>query len=135
MRRRGSRIARYTLAPLGMVLRMMMGAQSAFEPLKPRTGVKLAEGAHEPPRMTPARVKAMTVAADGLIRAKSVLAAEATVSTGVVDGLVEAGLLVEVQLPEKTYRIPQADHATPEFGEHQIPAVETLRSAVDGANF
>ena len=29
-------IANYTLAPLGMVLRMMMGAQSAFEPLKAR---------------------------------------------------------------------------------------------------
>ncbi|MEQ1612839.1 MAG: primosomal protein N' [Hyphomicrobiaceae bacterium] len=128
-------IAKYTLSPLGMVLRMMMGAQSAFEPQKPRTGVRLAEGAHEPPRMTPARLKALDVASDGLIRAKSALAAEATVSTGVVDGLVEAGLLVEVQIPEKTYRTPQPDHASPEFGEHQMPAVETLRSAIDGRNF
>jgi primosomal protein N' (replication factor Y) (superfamily II helicase) len=128
-------ISKYTLSPLGMVLRMMMGAQSAFEPQKPRTGVQFVEGAHLPPRMTPARLKALDVARDGFIRAKSALAAEATVSTGVVDGLVEAGLLVEVQIPEKTYRIPQADHAVTEFGEHQMPAVETLRSAIDGANF
>jgi primosomal protein N' (replication factor Y) len=128
-------ISKYTLAPLGMVLRMMMGAQSAFEPLKARTGVRLAEGASLPPRMTPARLKAMEAARDGLIRAKSALAAEATVSTGVVDGLVQAGLLVEVQIPERGYRIPDPDHAKPAFGEHQLSAVETLRSSVDGRNF
>ena len=32
-------IARYTLAPLGMVARMMMSAQAAFEPQPPRFGV------------------------------------------------------------------------------------------------
>ena len=30
-------------APLGMVARMMMGAQSAFEPVKPRFGVRIAD--------------------------------------------------------------------------------------------
>jgi primosomal protein N' (replication factor Y) (superfamily II helicase) len=128
-------ISKYTLAPMGMVLRMMMGAQAAFEPQKPRSGVRAAEGATAPPRMTPARLKAMEVASDGLIRAKSALAAEACVSTGVVDGLVQAGLLVEVQIPERTYRIPDPDHAATIFGEHQIPAAETLKSAVDGRNF
>ena len=128
-------ISKYTLAPLGMVLRMMMGAQSAFEPQKPRSGVRLAQGAATPPRMTPARLKAMHVAADGLIRAKSALALEANVSAGVVDGLVQAGLLVEVQIPERTYRRPNPAHSVAQFGEHQAIAVETLRSAVDGKNF
>ena len=128
-------ISKYTLAPLGMVLRMMMGAQSAFEPQKPRSGVRLAQGAVTPPRMTPARLKAMHVAADGLIRAKSALALEANVSAGVVDGLVQAGLLVEVQIPERTYRRPNPAHSVAQFGEHQAIAVETLRSAVDGKNF
>ncbi len=128
-------IAKYTLSPLGMVLRMMMGAQAAFEPQKPRTGVRAAEGAHLPPRMTPARLKAMETAGDGLIRAKSALAAEAGVSSGVVDGLVQAGLLVEVLIPERSYRAPNPDFAATTFGEHQIPAVETLRAAVDGRNF
>jgi primosomal protein N' (replication factor Y) (superfamily II helicase) len=128
-------ISKYTLAPLGMVLRMMMGAQAAFEPQKPRSGVRKAEGAAMPKRMTPARLKAMEVAHDGLIRAKSALAVEANVSAGVIDGLVQAGLLVDVQIPERTYRTPKPAHAVPDFGEHQIPAVETLRSAVDGRNF
>ena len=34
-------VARYTLAPLGMVVRMMMGSSAVFEPVKPRFGVKL----------------------------------------------------------------------------------------------
>ena len=37
-------IAKYTLAPLGMVVRMMMSAQAAFEPARPRFGVRLVEG-------------------------------------------------------------------------------------------
>ncbi len=128
-------ISKYTLAPLGMVLRMMMGAAAAFEPQKPRTGVTLAQDTSDPLRMTPARSKAMRVARDGQIRAKSALAAEALVSTGVVDGLVEAGLLVEVTIPERSYPRPNPDHAITTFGDEQQAAVDTLRSAVDGRNF
>ena len=32
-------VARYTLTPLGMVVRMMMGAPTVFEPARPRFGV------------------------------------------------------------------------------------------------
>ena len=70
-------VARYTLAPLGMVVRMMMGSSAVFEPVKPRFGVKRNEDAPEPPRMTPARKRALEIAADGLVRAKGALAAEA----------------------------------------------------------
>ena len=51
-------IAKYTLAPLGMTVRMLMSARAVFEPQKPRFGVTLVEGAPEPPRMTPARQRA-----------------------------------------------------------------------------
>src|ERR1700674_5010284 len=70
-------IARYTLGPLGMVVRMMMSARAAFEPVKPRFGVTAVEGAPEPPRMTPARKRALEIAGDGAIRVKSALAGEA----------------------------------------------------------
>ena len=50
-------IAKYTLAPLGMVSRMMMSAQTAFEPEKPRFGVRLVEGAANPAKMTAARTQ------------------------------------------------------------------------------
>jgi primosomal protein N' (replication factor Y) (superfamily II helicase) len=128
-------IARYTLAPLGMVVRMMMSARAAFDPVKPRFGVTAVEGAPEPPRMTPARRRALDIAGDGAIRAKSALASEADCSTGVIDGLVAAGSLVEVAIPEK--RLPQPDprHRETEFTPEQARAVHALQSAVDACNF
>ena len=128
-------VARYTLAPLGMVVRMMMSAQAAFEPVKPRFGVARVEGAALPPRMTPARTRAIEIAADGLIRTRGALAAEAGCSTGVVDGLVEAGCLVEVVIPERRFPRPDPNHATVTFTEAQAQAVETLMASVDAGTF
>jgi len=128
-------IARYTLSPLGMVVRMMMGAQAVFEPPRPRFGVRIVEGAPEPPRMTPARKRAIEIASDGLARAKSALAAEAGCTTGVIDGLVQAGVLVEVAIPEKRYPQPRPAHSMVQFGPDQERAVHALRSAVDADNF
>ncbi len=128
-------VARYTLSPLGMVVRMMMGAQAVFDPPKARMGVRLVEGAPVPPRLTPARKRALDVAADGLVRAKSALATEAACSTGVVDGLVAAGLLVEIAIPERRPPRPDPAHRVVTFNDHQQRAVDTLRSAVDAANF
>jgi primosomal protein N' (replication factor Y) len=128
-------IGGYTLAPLGMVVRMMMSASAAFEPVKPRFGVRCVLDAADPPRMTPARKRALDLARDGLIRAKSALAAEAACSTGVVDGLVASGNLVEVAIPERRYPVPNADHRVTDFTPEQAEAVHALVSAVDGAGF
>jgi primosomal protein N' (replication factor Y) len=128
-------VARYTLAPLGMVMRMMMSAQAAFEPVKPRFGVSIVSGAPLPPRMTPERARAIEIASDGLIRAKPALAAEAACTTGVVDGLVKAGVLVEVAIPEKRFPRPNPRHHQTELSPDQAVAVATLTSAVDAASF
>ena len=48
-------VARYTLAPLGMVVRMMMGADAAFEPPKPASAFASSKVRPHPPQMTPAR--------------------------------------------------------------------------------
>ncbi len=128
-------VAKYTLAPLGMVVRMMMGAQAVFEPVKQRTGVAIVKGATHPPRMTPARQRALDIAADGNVRPKSALASLAQCTTGVIDGLVGAGVLVEVAIPEKRFAQPDPKYATVAFRDAQNQAVETLRSAVDAANF
>jgi primosomal protein N' (replication factor Y) len=128
-------VAKYTLAPAGMVLRMMMSAQSAFEPPKLRTGVRAVEGAALPPRMTPARARALQLAEDGLIRSKSALAELAGCSTGVVDGLVESGNLVECAIPPKPCPQPNPLHRVTEFGDDQARAVHALLSAVDAQNF
>lgn len=128
-------IARYTLAPLGMVLRMMMGAQSAFEPPKIRTGVAIVDGAAPPPRMTPARQRAVDIAADGLIRTKAALAQDAGCTTGVVDGLIKAGMLVECAIPDRGFPQPKPAHTVVAFDGDQRAAVEGLRAAVANNTF
>ncbi|MGI9422956.1 MAG: primosomal protein N', partial [Hyphomicrobiaceae bacterium] len=128
-------IANYTLSPLGMVARTMMGARSAFEPEKPRFGVQIVPDAQLPPRMTPARQRAIEIAADGLVRIKSELVKAASCTAGVIDGLVQAGVLVEVVVPERTYPRPDPLHAQTEFSDEQEIAVHSLRSAVDAENF
>lgn len=91
-------VANYTLTLLGMVLRMTMSASAAFEPVKPRYGVRL-EGA-PPERMTPARARVLEAAKGGLVWVKSNLAETAGVSPGVIDGLVDAGTLATEPLPD-----------------------------------
>jgi primosomal protein N' (replication factor Y) len=126
-------MARYTLAPLGMIVRMMMGSPAVFEPAKPRFGVRLNEAAADPPRLTPARKRALEIASDGLIRAKSALAMEAGCTTGVVDGLIEAGRLVEVAIPEKRFVRPDPAHAKVDFSGAQARAVHSMYAVADGA--
>lgn len=128
-------VARYTLAPLGMVARMMMSASAAFEPVKPRFGVRLVDNAVHPPRMTPARERALKIAADGLIRPKPALAAEAGCTSGVVDGLIAAGCLVEVAIPERRFPRPDPAYAVVDLSPEQARAAHALRSAIDAGSF
>lgn len=128
-------VARYTLAPLGMVARMLMSADSAFDAAKPRFGVRLVDGAPPPGKMSPARARALHFAADGLIRSKSELAQLAGCSTGVIDGLVLAGSLVDVAIPERGFPRPNPSHTATGFTDDQAQAVMGLVSAVDADNF
>jgi primosomal protein N' (replication factor Y) len=128
-------VARYTLAPLGMVARMMMGAQAVFEPQKQRMGVTLVRSAALPPRMTPARQRAVDIATDGMTRLKSVLAEQAACTTGVIDGLVAAGVLAEVAMPERRMATPDPHASIVTFRHEQQVAVDTLRAAVDAENY
>jgi primosomal protein N' (replication factor Y) len=115
-----------------MVVRMMMGAPTVFEPAKPRFGVQLNPGAPEPPRMTPARQRAVKTASDGQVRTKSALATEAQCTNGVIDGLVGAGVLVEVAIPERRFPVPDPVHAEVRFSDVQESAAHALRAAADG---
>ena len=86
--------------------------------------------------MTAARTKALEIAGDGLVRAKSELAHLAGCSTGVIDGLVLAGTLVEVAIPERGFAEPD-----PQSCRHAIHRRSSarrcnrMRSAVDAGNF
>lgn len=128
-------IARYTLSDLGMVLRMMMSAPAAFEPVKPKFGVKRVAGAPVPARMTEARQRVLDVADDREVRSKARLAEDAACSTAVINGLVKAGVLVECALPAPVFAQPRFDYAEVVFEGDQHAAVHAMVSAVDGGTF
>src|SRR5271157_3405842 len=80
-------VARWTLSPRGMVLRMAIRAHEVVEPPAPKFGL-IATG-KAPTRMTDARARVMAAVAErGAPTAKAALAALAGSSTGVIDGLV-----------------------------------------------
>ena len=123
-------VARYTLAPPGMVLRMMMSAREAFAPQPPVMGYRLA--GPEPARITAARARVLEVAGDGLIWRKSLLAEVAGVSPGVIDGLAKAGTLVREPLAEPAWPVPDLAHKGVELTEAQREAAGRLREQVAG---
>ncbi len=131
-------VADYVVAPPGAVLRMVLSSSGLTEPPKPRRAWRLARPDAPPPpdlRMTPARARVLAVAADGLARAGSALAAEAGVSTGVIKGLVEAGILEGVLLPEAPWPQPDPARPGPELSERQEAAAESLTGAVAAGGF
>ena len=85
--------------------------------------------------MTPARKRVLEIAGDGLIRAKGALAAEGGCSTGVVDGLIAAGTLVEVAIPERRLPVPNPALRAQDLSDAQARAAETLRAAADAQAF
>ncbi len=99
-------IARYTLAPKGSALAMVLrlpdeaaGAEIA------RVAVKISGKASDPPHGGTSKV--LAIAADGGLRGKSALAKEAGVSLSVVDGLVDDGALDAIAVaPEPVAPVP-----------------------------
>ncbi|MEC9368184.1 MAG: primosomal protein N' [Pseudomonadota bacterium] len=126
-------VANYTVSPPGMVLRMMMSAREAFSPPVPRVGVRLSGSA--PERMTAARSRVLRVANDGLLRVKSALAAEAGVSPGVIDGLVDAGTLTLEPLPAERLLAPDPSFARPDLTVSQSAAAAQLRRSVGSGGY
>src|SRR5471032_1310739 len=89
-------VSGYTLSARGMVLRMALRMGEHLGPGRERIGVRLA--GPPPARMTPARVRALSIFDDGLTRSKGEAAQEAGVSAGVIDGLIDEGALETVVL-------------------------------------
>jgi primosomal protein N' (replication factor Y) len=94
-------VARWTLGPRGMVLRMTIRVGEVIEPPPPKFGV-VATG-KAPARMTEARARVLAALAGAESPvAKSALSQSAECSTGVIDGLIEDGALMSVALkPER----------------------------------
>jgi primosomal protein N' (replication factor Y) len=122
-------MAGYTLAARGTVLRMALRMGEHLGPGRERVGVRLV--GPPPARMTPARLRALQLFADGLMRSKSEAAQEASVSVGVIDGLIDEGTLETVVLPpEKVAQPPNPDFRKPDFVLTQLAAADALRTTV-----
>ncbi|QBR71487.1 primosomal protein N' [Beijerinckiaceae bacterium] len=113
-------VARWTLSPQGMVLRMAIGAPFHAGPEPVRIGVRLA--GPPPRRMTPARARVLAAAEGGLAFPKAVLAEAAACSGGVIDTLIDEGTLEAVALPPD----PVAPSCDPGFAQ---PCLEASQAA------
>lgn len=129
-------IARYTLAPRGMVLRMASRAPDHAGPERVRIGVRLPQIAHMPERLTPARQRVLQAAEGGLLFSKSELAEAAACSTGVIDGLIDEGALEAIALPPEPAALPpDVDFARTPFEPQQAQAARALRECVAQKSF
>ena len=124
-------VSHYTLSPRGMVLRMALRMGEHLGPARERVGVRLAGPA--PKRVTAARDRVLALLADGLARGKSDVAADAGVSPGVIDGLVDEGTLESLVLPpDPVARAPDPDFARPRLTPAQSAAADALRAIAAG---
>ena len=127
-------IARWTLAPRGMVLRIAMRAPQAAAPESPRIGVRLA--GTPPARLTPARARVLEAAAGGFVFSKQVLARLAGCSPGVIDGLIDEGALEASALPRDTVvDLPDPSFASPILEDAQAAAAGRLVARVVAREF
>jgi len=127
-------MASYTLTARGTVLRMALRRAEHLGPGRERVGVRLT--GPPPQRMTPARMRAVRLLADGLLRSKAEAAQEAGVSAGVIDGLIDEGTLETVVLaPEPVARLPDPNFAKPDFVLTQLAAADALRTTVEQGGF
>ncbi|MGE0230184.1 MAG: primosomal protein N' [Flavobacteriaceae bacterium] len=126
-------VADYTLVPRGQILRMVLRGIEHFEP-EAAVRAYRATGA-VPARMTPAREKVLAAADGGLAWPKAALAKEAQVTGSVIDGLVAAGALEEVELPPPpALTRPDPGHEPPVLSDDQQEVARKLR-ALPGGGF
>ncbi len=122
-------VARYTLAPRGAVLRMVLRVPEPDRVERIQVGVRLA--GPPPARMTPARARVIAAAQGGLALPKRTLAELAAVGVGVIDGLVDEGTLEAVGIPPRPIAaIPNPGFAVPALEPDQATAADVLAAAV-----
>ncbi len=127
-------VARWTLSPRGMVLRMATRAAEEIGPDPVRLGYRATSVA--PERLTPARSRVLAVAQDGFARSKSALAEAAACSAGVIDSLVDCGALEALALPpEAVAETPDPAFATPVLGAEQRNAADAMAQSARARKF
>ena len=120
--------ADYYVAPMNAVARMALGSMAALRGGGTTTEYRLS--GHEPKRLTPQRLAAID-ALHGEQASIRELAELASVSDGVLRGLVSAGVLEPVTVDlDRAYPRVRADHAVPELSGDQQAAADIFVAAV-----
>ena len=129
-------VAAYTLSAPGDVLAMALRV-NALRPEAPGAGWRLAaDGEGAQARSTPARALVAAVLADGRVRTTSELARAANVTSGVVRGMAQAGLIVAEAIPLRApFDLPDPAHPGPALSGPQTDAADALRGAVSARSF
>ncbi|MEM9222290.1 MAG: primosomal protein N' [Pseudomonadota bacterium] len=125
-------LARYTMAPRGAVLKMVLRAPDALHPARPQRAVVPVS---QPAQLTAARERVFSALGAGPM-GRAALAREANVSSGVVTALLKTGHLSEVDveapvLSTRAQQRPEKATLTPA----QADAAATLRTLVDQGTF
>ena len=121
-------VAAYTLSAPGDVLAMALRI-NALRPDTPQAGWRLAPGAAAA-RLTEARSRVAAALADNRPRTTSELARAAGVTSGVVRGMGQAGLLVAEPIPIRPpFDAPDPAHPGPALSGPQAAAAAALRAA------
>ncbi|MAN47411.1 MAG: primosomal protein N' [Hyphomonas sp.] len=126
--------AKYTVSHPGHVLGMVLRARAGLGPSPTETVYHLT--GQEPPRLTEARSRLLAAAEELGPQTATALAAAAEVSSGVVKGLADAGVLraevVETDLP---YAEPSPDLPGAVLTDEQAEAAKELTAAVASGGF
>jgi primosomal protein N' (replication factor Y) len=126
-------VAKYTLAPPGLVLRSVLRSTEALDPERPVTAFRRT--GYEPERMTPARYRVLDTVADGLAWAKAAIVGASGVSASVVEGLERAGALERMEVPPSPIVMPPNPNAdAPRLNPEQAAALADIR-ALDAMKF
>lgn len=125
--------ADYYCAPLNSVARMMLGSMAALRGGGTTTEYRLS--GLEPARLTPQRAAALD-ALQGEQASIRELAELASVSEGVLRGMVNAGILEPVTVDlDRAYPRARPDHAQPELSVEQQAAADQFVAAVGTGKF
>lgn len=126
-------LARWTLTPRGMVLRMGIRAPDAAGPEPVRVGLRRA--GPPPARMTPARARVLAAIEANPGSTKRELAEAAACSLGVINGLIDEGTLTTLALTEARTRQPDPRSNVPCLERSQSEAAARLVAAVETGAF
>jgi primosomal protein N' (replication factor Y) (superfamily II helicase) len=144
MRRFVDRVAAYTLAPPGMVLKMAMSVEEALSPRAPRrvcaitpAGLAMLESAESETKLTSARRRVLQALSDAGACAAAELARRAGCGAGVVRGLISASLVAEEFVSSEPSAEPMPDwqSAGPPLSRDQERAAERLVERVREGGF